>query len=261
MLIIFLGDHKTFAQAENGSWIRGLMHKHPQWFAGILQDPDKYKIQILYTQIDRKKHKPTLFRTYGYGVNVQKYFYPGETVALPAALLALEKLNQHKLDKYTPVFISRTAQDGNNIFGDSTSENGSASIGHYIKKMLLASDHEAFNSICAFIGLDINGILKKKGYTGIHLNHRLSTKFKDEDDQMGDEVFFINQLDTLYRQRNKYRTQSDGVRRDVLSGIGYLQDSSHISAEHQNEFVLKDVHKILKSFSFQSHFSRRKGFL
>jgi hypothetical protein len=227
------------------------LKKHPQSFAQILKDPDKYEIQILYTQIDRRKSKPTLFRTHRYGVNDFKYFHPGETIELPAALLALEKLNQHQLDKYMPVFISKKAQVASSIYRDSTAQDGYASIGHYIKKMLIASDHDAFNQIFEFVGsVDFNDMLQKKGYTSTSMHRRLPTSknYPDEEDY---EIAFVSQQDTVYKQANKDLTaNSVPEKSQIVKGVGLLHDSLTRDIKNQNRFALQDAHKILKAIFF-----------
>src|SRR5690606_6675904 len=61
----------------------------------VIKHADKYRVQIIYTQIDRnEQNQPSLTR-YQFGLNDQQYFYPASTVKLPIALLALEWLQQH----------------------------------------------------------------------------------------------------------------------------------------------------------------------
>lgn len=62
----------------------------------------------MYTQIDRDAQNKPHFKTFTYRLKPHEYFYPASTVKLPAALLALEKLNNLKisnLNKDTPLRI------------------------------------------------------------------------------------------------------------------------------------------------------------
>ena len=70
-----------------------LLHSQPKRFATVTADPDKYRVQIIYTQIDRDAANRPSFTSYTYGVDPARYFYPASTVKLPTALLALEKVN------------------------------------------------------------------------------------------------------------------------------------------------------------------------
>src|SRR5450432_4161879 len=70
----------------------------------LVQHPDNYRVQIIYTQIDRNAGNRPSFRNYYFHVGKDYYYYPASTVKLPLALLSLEKLNRmHKtgLDRFT----------------------------------------------------------------------------------------------------------------------------------------------------------------
>src|SRR5690606_3207925 len=74
----------------------------------VLKNPEKYHLQIIYTQVNRDKNNRATFKTYTLGVDTTRYFYPASAVKLAAAAAALEKLNELNiagLDKYTPVSI------------------------------------------------------------------------------------------------------------------------------------------------------------
>ena len=88
--------------------IQRILKKQPDKFGEILDNPDKYRVQILYTQVDRDAENQPHFTSYGYRLNPDKYFYSASTVKLPGALVALEKLNALNipgLNKYTPLRI------------------------------------------------------------------------------------------------------------------------------------------------------------
>ncbi|MCB0292839.1 MAG: hypothetical protein KDH97_21470, partial [Calditrichaeota bacterium] len=109
MLLLILGGCAPEDTApEKDKVIADILQAHPEWFAPVLQDPAKYRLQILYTQIDRDAQNRPQFRSYRYRVNTNDYFYPASTVKFPAALLALEKLNRLNipgLDMNTPLRI------------------------------------------------------------------------------------------------------------------------------------------------------------
>ena len=72
-------------------------------FPEIVSEPEKYRIQILYSQIDRDINQKPKFTTYRFRTGSNKYFYPASTVKFPSAVLALDKLkiysSQNKLSK------------------------------------------------------------------------------------------------------------------------------------------------------------------
>jgi hypothetical protein len=64
----------------------------------------KYRLQIIYTQITRNAQGVPTFRNYTYHLDSTDYFYCASLVKLPCSVLALEKLNDLKLDKNTIMF-------------------------------------------------------------------------------------------------------------------------------------------------------------
>ena len=97
---------------------------------------------------------------------------------LPVALVALEKLNALDipgLNKYTPLRIDSAYAGQSAVRTDSSSENQLPSIAHYIKKVLLVSDNDAYNRLYEFVGQQqLNEALHRKGFGDVGLVHRLS---------------------------------------------------------------------------------------
>ncbi|MFX6949934.1 hypothetical protein ABTH81_22930, partial [Acinetobacter baumannii] len=62
-----------------------------------LNNKDTLRIQILYTEINRNKRNIPSFKEYAFNLQNDLYFYPASTVKMPIALLALEKLNEMKI--------------------------------------------------------------------------------------------------------------------------------------------------------------------
>lgn len=76
----------------NSSLLDSLLRIPQPALQPIMANPDKYRLQVIYTQIDRdRKNRPT-FTHHFYNVG-RHYHYPASTVKLPAAVLALEYLN------------------------------------------------------------------------------------------------------------------------------------------------------------------------
>ena len=92
LLFLMLMSLSAFAQ-KPANILEQLLLSHPEKFKKLTDNPEKYRLQILYTQIDRDmKNKPHL-TTYSYRSDSAEYFYPASTVKLAASVLALEKLN------------------------------------------------------------------------------------------------------------------------------------------------------------------------
>src|SRR5205814_8602933 len=100
-----------------------------------LRNKDSFRVQIIYTRIDRDQHNHPSFRNYYFNVDTALYFNPASTVKLPLALLSLEKLNRltkKGVSKYTSLHIDCNYTWQTPVLSDTTSENGFPSIAHYI---------------------------------------------------------------------------------------------------------------------------------
>jgi beta-lactamase class A len=150
----------------NGS-LEALMRSQPHRFATVMSDPAKHRLQIIYTQIDRDDENRPHFRSYTYRLRADEYFYPASTVKLPVALLALEKINRLNvagLDRNTTMLTSAEGHGQTSVTADLTAPEGLPSVAHYIRKLLLVSDNDAFNRLYEFVGqAEINEFLRAKG--------------------------------------------------------------------------------------------------
>jgi beta-lactamase class A len=121
----------------------------------VIDSLNKFEAQVIYSRIDRNEYNVPSFTDYSFNVDETKYFYPASTVKLPACVLALEKLNElsiEELDKFTSLKIDSTFTAQSKVLQDATTKSGKPSIAHYIKKILLVSDNDAFNRLYEFIG-------------------------------------------------------------------------------------------------------------
>src|SRR5690349_15425125 len=94
---------ESYAQQEKDWLLSMLREKASPQLKEILSKPDEYRVQVIYTKIDRDKRNKPHFTSYKLNP-VDHYFYPASTVKLPTALIALEKLNRINvkgLDKYS----------------------------------------------------------------------------------------------------------------------------------------------------------------
>jgi cell division protein FtsI/penicillin-binding protein 2 len=146
--------------------------------APVLREQDKYRVQIVYTQIDRDAANRPKFTTYTYGMAADRYFYPASTVKMPAALLALEKMNKVQvlgLDRNCVMISGAGTPPQTPATKDETSATGLPSLAHYIRKLFIVSDNDAFNRIYEYLGQEyLTRRLWEKGYTDARILHRLS---------------------------------------------------------------------------------------
>ena len=61
--------YNAFSQEKTDKLLLNILKSKPEAFGKILADPAKYRVQILYTQIDRDKKNVPSFKSYAYRLN------------------------------------------------------------------------------------------------------------------------------------------------------------------------------------------------
>lgn len=243
----------TLAQRKN--LIQDLLLKSPELFRSVTSRPDLYDVQILYTQIDRDAQNQPSFRSYSYKLDKKRYFYPASTVKLPAVLLALEKLNELKISRNTPMLTDSAYSRQTRVRADASAENGLPSVAHYAKKILLVSDNDAFNRLYEFVGQrDINERLYRKGYRNLRIVHRLESGMNVDQNRHTNPVRFVQDGKVVYEQPAQVNTKT--VRSDsiIRLGVGFMRNDSLIKEPfdftQKNFFALEDQQEMLKAVLF-----------
>jgi hypothetical protein len=267
ILFTLLLLQQTTLQAQT-NLLEKLMQTKPEQFGKILAKPDLYEVQIIYTQIDRDaKNRPT-FRTYQYGVDKNRYFYPASTVKFPAVLLALEKLNKLKikgLDKYSTMLTDSAFGGQTTVLTDTSAQNGLPSVAHYAKKILLVSDNDAFNRLYEFVGQQaFNETLKAKGYADSRFLHRLSVPLTIEQNRYTNPVRFMDNDRLIYGQPQQFNPNSLLPKTPITKGLGYMKGDSLVRQPfeftNKNFFPLHDQQNILKAVLFPEYIDKKRTF-
>lgn len=246
------------AQAPADPFIEKLLQKYPERFGALLQNPTAHGVQIMYTKIDRNRKNEPKFTTHRFNVDRTQYFYPASTVKLPAILLAMEKLNQLNipgLDKYSPMITHAGRPEQTEVSADTTAENGLPSVAHYARKILLASDNDAFNRLYEFIGQEaFNEKLHAKGYRDVRIRHRLELPMSTENNRYTNPISFEAEGEVIYEQPMAYCEKSFAPLTPIKQGIGYMKDGALINEPFdftdKNFFGIEDQHAILKAIFF-----------
>lgn len=243
--------------------LRLILEKQGPWMDSILNKVDRYQVQIIYTQIDRDVNNFPTFRSYTYNLDTNQYYYPASVVKMPTAFLALEKLNQIKvegLSKYSPMHTGAGSAPQTIATEDSTAENGQPSIANYIKKIFLVSDNDAYNRLYEFLGQEyINKQLWKKGYKRSRIIHRLSVPgFDVESNRYTNPItFYDSTLSTPIFQQGQVVSKAYPRLnlRKQLQGKAYIEgDTTMINQPfdflNRNYLGLEEVHDMLKAVMF-----------
>lgn len=270
-LILILLSVKTMAQTTDTVFIEKLMQQHPDLFNGILNHPQKNQVQILYTQvIHNPSPLPPLFRSYSYRLDPKQYFYPASTVKLAAVIFALEKINELHIKGLTAesTMITDSAYAGQTrVKQDSTAKNSLPSIAHYIKKILLTSDNDAFNRLFEFIGRgEINAKLKKYGLNDSRILNRLAIGDAGEPAKHTNPIKFYEGSKLVYTQQAQYDPKEYPLElKGTTMGIGYMDSTEHLvnkpfNLADKNAFSIKDQQSMMKRLMYPNAFPEREHF-
>lgn len=253
---------------EKENVLLNILQQYPQYFDSILKRKDELNVQIIYTQIDRTKNGQANFTDFYFNVNENNYFYPASTVKLPVAVLALQRLNELKiagLDKNTTMITEADGDDQTGVYNDPTTADGRPTIAHYIKKIFLVSDNDAFNRLYEFLGQEyINNSLHKMGYGDAQIIHRLSISLSEQQNRHTNPVRFYDSKDKLIYEKPAEKSQLIYAQRNTKLGKGYMRDDSLINEpfdfSKKNRLSLTDLHNMLRSVLFPQNVQENKRF-
>ena len=232
-------------------------HASPQLLR-VLNDPDSFRYQLIYTRIDRDRQNRPRFQNYTYRANPQEYFNPASTVKMPLAFLALEKigrLRQYGIDKFTPMLTDSGYSSQSTVRYDSSAVSGLPSVAQYIKKIFLVSDNDAYTRLYEFLGQDqINRRLWQLGYKDVRITRRF-IPMTEEENRHTNPIRFVQDGKLLYAQPAATSTVDFDFSHKVLLGNAYLDrhDSlihSPMDFTRHNNISLEDEQQILQSVLF-----------
>jgi hypothetical protein len=266
-LVLIMGLFSTSLIHAQDNVIEQLLKANPAYFKTLTDNPSKYRLQILYTQIDRDAENKAQFTTYGYRVDANEYFYPASTVKLAASVLALEKINRLKIDKSTIFHTLKNRPTQLEVLTDTSSANGKPSIEHYIKKILLVSDNEAYNRLYEFLGQkDFNKTMASKGFEGVRFTHRLQTSIPLLENQYTNPVEFVDEQGRLiWQQKEQFNKKQIVSANPIIMGKGIMNDSGRIiphpvNFSFKNAYPLQAQHDFLKRLMFPASFEKKEQF-
>jgi len=213
----------------------------------VMDDPNSYELQILYSQIERDSSGKVSFTDFDYKLDAFNYYYPASSVKWPVAVLAAEFIGAiDSITLETPYTIAR----------DSVTH----TVADDIRQLFAVSDNEAYNRLYELLGRDyINENLQQHTTQPLRYAHRLSTNNADEAER-----------DTLYFQDGtNLGGGTDGKIRTVqlehlFKGNGYISDGvlveKPMNFSEKNYFSLAAHQDLLKKLLFPDMFSEKWRF-
>ena len=258
------------AQQTDTTFIKQLLESKPELFSAVLNHPNKNEVQVMYTQVNRDKNNKPSFKTFSYRINPNHYFYPASTVKLAAVIFALEKINELKVPGLTAysTMITDTAFKGQTaVTEDLSAENGKATLAHYIKKVLLTSDNDAYNRLFEFIGrTEINAKLKKYGMAESRILNRLAIGDSGEREKNTNPIRFYNGDNLVYTKPAQYDPNNYPLPlTNLIVGVGYMDSKDQLvnkpySFENKNVFTIKDQQSLMKRLMMPEAYPAKERF-
>ena len=216
----------------------------------VMDNLDAYEVQIRYTQIDRRNDS-VIFTDHDFQVDANSYFYPASTVKFPAAVAALEKLNEiDSLSMDTRFFVE----------GDSVQ----TTFAKAVSEIFAVSDNAANNRLLEFLGQDdLNRRMERRGVSPIRIAHRLSTDNAD-DVTTKPLVFYLNDSTTALSSSIINAAIQPLELNDIKKGKGYIAGETHQQGAFdfslKNYFPIDAQSALLKRIIFPEAFPEAQQF-
>ena len=260
----------SFAQPKNDSVLqRILAGSNSKLLQNVLRYKDSFRVQIIYTRINRDQHNKPSFQNFYFNTDTNLYFNPASTVKLPLALLSLEKINslsKRAISKYSSLQVDSNYAWQTAAWNDSTSETGLPSIAQYIRKAFLVSDNDAYNRMYQFIGQQaINDSLHHKGYTVARITRQF-LGVTAENNRYTNSIRFVDKKGRLiYTQPSAYNPDSFYFGKIIKMGKAHYDSRDSLINEpidftRVNNLPLEYLQEILQSVLFPESVPVRQRF-
>ena len=251
-----------YAQSNTDDFLKNLMMTRPQYFENVVNNSEKYRLQIIYTEIDRDSNGTPSFTDYTYRLNENEYYYTASMIKLPLILMTLEKLNQIEgIDKFSKVtFDACGCEKG--LYADTSSKNNLVTFNHIIKKALILSNNDAFNRMYDFLGQKYcNKRLWQLGFTKVRVLKRFRRCSAQQDRLTCPVNFYDDNGNLIYNQKAvRNDTIINGWHKDAKIGKGTYNTKTQKTNYTPKDFTnfnyirLQDLHKFVEMVFFPEIF-------
>lgn len=236
-------------------------------YSKVISNSKKYRLQVIYTQIDRDKDNQPSFRDFYWHADSMQFLYPASLVKLPVSIAALEKINglsDKGIDRNTPMLTDSAFFCQKRVLRDSSAENKFPSLAHYIKKMFLVSDNYSFSRVYEFAGCDyMHKRFSQWGFPNVHIVNRLDGQCKNDTGKITSPVRFINEEGgEIYAQPLTYAAYNEPfplpetkIGRAHVNEAGARVSGPKDFSRH-NFISLANCHEILKRLVFWNYMDK-----
>jgi hypothetical protein len=228
-------------------------------FQQVLQDPEKYRLQIIYTQINRDQNNQPSFTDFYFHYDPELYFNPASMVKMPLAFLALEKLQNLRkkgITKYTTIQFDSSQRWQRPLFRDTSAATGKPTLAHLIKRAFLISENDPYNRLYQFVGQgETNRNLHQKGYKDVRITRQFLGLSPEQNRHTNAVRFVDDNGRTIYTQPPAYNQDSFDFSRTIKLGKAHWNRNDSVINEpfdftEHNSLSLGSMQQMLQSVLF-----------
>lgn len=236
--------------APDTVWLARFLHEKAPSLRPYLQAARRYRLQILYTQVNRDAQNRPILKHYAFRLDTAEYFYPASLVKLPLAILALERLGRLRAQGVT-VRTPFTLEKGpTGCLAQVLPQ--AYSIADCIRRQMVYSDNPTFDYLYALVGpLHATHELWEKGYRSAFIGHRLARSCSMQENRCVEGIVFHREGKSEYRLPP---TCAQDTLPHPYAGHPYLITTQ------ANALSLKDAHALLISLIFPQAVRPRERF-
>lgn len=228
-------------------------------FQQVLQHPEQFRLQIIYTEINRDRNNKPSFTNYYFHYDPALYFNPASMVKMPLAFLALEKLQelqQQGITRNTTIQFDSSQPWQTPLHQDTSAANGKPTLAHLMKRAFLVSENDPYNRLYQFVGQgEANRRLHRKGYPDVRITRQF-LGLTPEQNRYTNAVRFVDANgQTLLIQAPAYNRDSFDFSRRVKLGKAYWNRNDSVINEpfdftEHNALSLGTMQQLLQSVLF-----------
>ncbi len=222
----------------------------------VINRPDYYRVQIIYTQIDRNEEGVAKFTNHHFHTNPDFYFNPASMVKMPLAFLALEKLNEMNLpgvNKDTRMRFDSSYERQVRMDKDSTSADGYPSIAQFIKRAFLISENDPYNRMYQFVTQQtVNKKLQEKGYRSARITRQFMG-YSDIQNRHTNGIAFLDNFGReIYYQQPAFNPDSFHFPLPVFIGDAHINRNDELvqapfDFTRHNNISLEDMQQMIQA--------------
>jgi hypothetical protein len=256
---------------ESGTaFLDHFLREHLPQYKNLLDHPSHYRLQVIYTRIDRDKNNTPVLKPFYYRCDPQEFFSPASLVKLPVSMMVLEKLNGLKVAGLS--MDSRFTEDSNYrcqnpVLTDKLAADSIPRLSGMIREALIVSDNEAYNRLYEFLGQQtIYRRLKGLGFPEARIVQRFALCDSVANKFTNAFTFFDGAGKMVFRQEPVMNPETyPAPLGKVIIGKGHINESNRMvhkgmNFTGKNYLPLADIDDILKRVIFPSIYPVQKRF-